>query len=237
MTSITKLYYDEQLDYVSSFWDWNGKDVLDAGVGYGRIAKVLAGKGANVTGLDINLEMINLARKHPKLKHFQIGDVEALGFRDESFDTVVCVETLMHVPQPLKAITEFARILRPKGLVFLGGNNILFLGHLIRDAQIQIKLYQWFKRNRTTARAYHHYNFIGEAKSWLKICNLKLVEEIGIGLAHPDGFALSVAPNLNVNLIPDGLARFCLTVEKVAKLRSTFLKYFMKAFLVVGQKR
>ena len=40
------------------------------------------------------------------------GDIEALPFRDQSFDVVVCCETLEHVPNPIRALSEFARICR-----------------------------------------------------------------------------------------------------------------------------
>jgi len=40
------------------------------------------------------------------------GDIEALPFRDQSFDAVVCCETLEHVPNPVRALCEFARVCR-----------------------------------------------------------------------------------------------------------------------------
>lgn len=45
------------------------------------------------------------------------GDAAFLPFADESFDTILCTEVLEHVPNPEKAIEEFARILRPGGTI------------------------------------------------------------------------------------------------------------------------
>jgi SAM-dependent methyltransferase len=48
-----------------------------------------------------------------------VGDAQALGFADASFDTVLCTEMLEHVPEPQRAIDEMRRVLRPGGLLLL----------------------------------------------------------------------------------------------------------------------
>jgi SAM-dependent methyltransferase len=47
----------------------------------------------------------------------RIEDVHALGFDDASVGTVLCLETLEHVANPIQAMAEIHRVLRPGGLV------------------------------------------------------------------------------------------------------------------------
>jgi len=46
------------------------------------------------------------------------GDASAMPFADASIDTILCTEVLEHVAHPEKVIEEFARILKPDGVIF-----------------------------------------------------------------------------------------------------------------------
>jgi SAM-dependent methyltransferase len=46
-------------------------------------------------------------------------DITDIPVDDSSFDAVLCTEVLEHLPEPIKAIQEISRILRPNGMVFL----------------------------------------------------------------------------------------------------------------------
>jgi SAM-dependent methyltransferase len=48
-----------------------------------------------------------------------IGDAQALGVRDASFDVVLCTEVLEHLPEPQRAIDEMFRVLVPGGRLLL----------------------------------------------------------------------------------------------------------------------
>jgi len=48
-----------------------------------------------------------------------IGDAQALGIRDASFDVVLCTEVLEHLPEPQRAIDEMYRVLSPGGQLLL----------------------------------------------------------------------------------------------------------------------
>ncbi len=59
--------------------------------------------------------------KGPEWEYGKIEVVSdlALPFLDGSFDLVVCTEVLEHIPHPIQALKEFARILRPRSRVLL----------------------------------------------------------------------------------------------------------------------
>jgi ubiquinone/menaquinone biosynthesis C-methylase UbiE len=48
-----------------------------------------------------------------------VGDICSIPVEDASFDVILCTEVLEHVPEPIRAIQEFARILKPGGKVLL----------------------------------------------------------------------------------------------------------------------
>lgn len=48
-----------------------------------------------------------------------VGDITSIPVQDASFDCVVCTEVLEHIPEPDRAIAEFARIVKPGGRLLL----------------------------------------------------------------------------------------------------------------------
>jgi ubiquinone/menaquinone biosynthesis C-methylase UbiE len=48
-----------------------------------------------------------------------VSDIVSIPVEDASFDAILCTEVLEHVPEPIRAIKEFARILKPGGTLFL----------------------------------------------------------------------------------------------------------------------
>jgi SAM-dependent methyltransferase len=93
----------------------SGTRLLDAACGPGTLAAAAAARGAAPTGIDLAPGMLELAReRHPSLR-FLPGDVEQLPFEDGSFDAVVAGFLLHHLPDPDRAVAEFARVLAPGG--------------------------------------------------------------------------------------------------------------------------
>jgi SAM-dependent methyltransferase len=96
-----------------------GKRVLDAacGVGYGTAS--LAAVASHVVGVDLDLESVAYATQRYGAANvvFVHGDVTALPFPAASFDVVCSFETIEHVDVPEQALDEFARVLRPNGLL------------------------------------------------------------------------------------------------------------------------
>jgi 2-polyprenyl-3-methyl-5-hydroxy-6-metoxy-1,4-benzoquinol methylase len=63
---------------------------------------------------------------------WQVGDIQAIAQPNASFDTVVSCETIEHVPEPAKAVSELARVLKPGGRLFLTTPNYLGVYGLYR---------------------------------------------------------------------------------------------------------
>lgn len=92
-----------------------GMALLDVASGLGYIAAEAKQRGANVTGVDFSLDMINEARRHFPDLEIEQGDAENLKYGDASFDAVACAFGMLHFPRPGKALAEAYRVLKPGG--------------------------------------------------------------------------------------------------------------------------
>lgn len=85
--------------------------VLDAGCGEGETIERLGGLLPHpVTGVDLNAESVEFAVQRLPDDQFSVGDVTDLEFPDNSFDLVLCLEVLEHLPNPEVAVAELARV-------------------------------------------------------------------------------------------------------------------------------
>ena len=94
-----------------------GDTVLDACCGTGDLAIAAAKAGGTVTGLDFSEPMLARARKKaPELKWIR-GDLMALPFEGESFDSATVGFGVRNVDELGTALAELRRVLRPGGRV------------------------------------------------------------------------------------------------------------------------
>jgi ubiquinone/menaquinone biosynthesis C-methylase UbiE len=98
----------------------NGK-VLEIAPGPGYFCIELARLGNyQITGLDISKSFVEIARRNAAeagLKiNFQEGNASAMPFEDNTFDFTFCQAAFKNFSEPVKAITEMYRVLRPGGL-------------------------------------------------------------------------------------------------------------------------
>jgi len=94
----------------------NGR-VLEVGVGSGRNLKYYPA-GCSVTGIDASEGMLEKARektREMKNVNLLLMDAEHLEFPDNSFDYVVTTFVLCTIPDPVKALKEMRRVLKPSG--------------------------------------------------------------------------------------------------------------------------
>lgn len=96
--------------------------ILDLGCGTGMALKLILDKRPDVKayGLDLSENMLKVAenRLGPKAVLTK-GDAENMPYKGGSFDTVLCIESFHHYPEPLKALSEIMRVLKPGGTFVL----------------------------------------------------------------------------------------------------------------------
>lgn len=97
-----------------------GTRVLEAGCGNGKTLATLSHNNCQVTGCDIAVSALRLARRAVPGAHLVQADVRCLPFPDHSFDAVIAV----HVTGALRerdrrqAAIEYARVLTSGGILF-----------------------------------------------------------------------------------------------------------------------
>src|SRR5215471_17840893 len=75
--------------------------VCDIGCGPGHIARYLASRGLNVTGVDLSPTMVATARRLNPGMRFETGDMLELPFAEHSFTAVAAFYSLIHVEREL----------------------------------------------------------------------------------------------------------------------------------------
>jgi ubiquinone/menaquinone biosynthesis C-methylase UbiE len=113
-----------------------GAEILEVAPGPGFFAVELAKLGFRVTGLDISHTMVEIALEEAARAgmavDFRQGDVTTAPFADESFDFLVCQAAFKNFRQPVTALNEMHRVLRPGGFAVIHDLN-----HQATGADIQ----------------------------------------------------------------------------------------------------
>ncbi len=99
-----------------------GLDVLDVGCGPGSITAEFAARvapGGTVLGIDYSAEVIDRAQSafSDSGATFQAMDLYALDIADDSYDIAHAHQVLQHVSDPVAALREMKRVIRPGGIV------------------------------------------------------------------------------------------------------------------------
>lgn len=117
-----------RLDWIDARASLAGKRVLDVGCGGGILSEAMAGRGAQVKGIDLGARALQVAELHAldtgiEVEYERIA-VEALAQREPGrYDVVTCMELLEHVPDPESVVRACATLVRPGGWVFFSTIN------------------------------------------------------------------------------------------------------------------
>jgi ubiquinone/menaquinone biosynthesis C-methylase UbiE len=111
--------------------DLGGRHVLEIACGRGEFALWCVSQSAPsaFVAADFSIGAVRLARQRlegaGRAVQFVQADAQAIALPSNSMDTVICCETIEHVPDPRAALSELARVLRPGGRLFLTAPNYL----------------------------------------------------------------------------------------------------------------
>jgi SAM-dependent methyltransferase len=109
----------EQLEPLSS-----DMVVLDVACGAAHVSEVVAPAVRQVVGIDLTVDLLTLGAARLREAGIdnvllQEGNAQALSFVDDSFDLVFCLNSLHHVGDPARAVTEMVRVCRTDGRIVL----------------------------------------------------------------------------------------------------------------------
>ncbi len=96
-----------------------GRKILDLGSGSGDHALYFEQKGLDVTAVDLSSEMVKLSR-YKGINTIQM-DIENLEFKDNTFNGIWAVTSLLHIPKRKlrKVIDKLGKILKKDGLLYI----------------------------------------------------------------------------------------------------------------------
>jgi SAM-dependent methyltransferase len=92
-----------------------GTAVLDIGCGSGLFTHMAAQRGAQVSGLDASEPFLAIARERTPQGDFRIGEMEELRYPEHTFDLVSGFNSFQFASDPVRALQEARRVLRPGG--------------------------------------------------------------------------------------------------------------------------
>jgi ubiquinone/menaquinone biosynthesis C-methylase UbiE len=98
----------------------SGSRILEVAPGPGYLAIEIAKRGQYaITGLDISKTFVQIAtanaRRASVTIDFQHGNASAMPFADDTFDLILCRAAFKNFSQPLEAMNEMHRVLKPRG--------------------------------------------------------------------------------------------------------------------------
>lgn len=118
--------------------------IADIGCGAGVISIMWAKEGHNVYGMDVNAALLEIARQRASQEHliidFQLGSATDLPWESASMDVCIAPELLEHVTDWQSCVSEFIRILKPNGVLFLSTTNRL----CPIQQEFSLPLYSWY---------------------------------------------------------------------------------------------
>jgi len=170
-----------------------GDTILDVGCGNGRVADLTNTIKASYTGLDMSPELIRIAKTlHPN-DTFVVGNMMHTTFADNTFDHVIMVASLHHVPSSayrLQTLREMARITKPGGMIMMTNWNMyqwrffwlrlrfglgrLLLRHRMDRGDV---LVPWYTQHRQQlANRYYHMFTARELRGLARKAQLEVID-------------------------------------------------------------
>ena len=127
--------------------------VLDAGCGPAVLTRLLLDLGHQVTAVDVSDQMLQAAREvigpdNDRVRFFQ-GDVADLPFDEGVFDLIINRYLVWTLPEPVKALREWRRLLRPGGRLCIIDTNWYYHYYRSRLNRWWVNTYQLYYQVRS----------------------------------------------------------------------------------------
>ncbi len=154
-----------------------GLRLLDVGCGGGLLSEPMCRLGAQVIGVDAAPQNIQIAQTHAQQHDLNIDyrDI-AVEELNETFDVVLCMEVIEHVPSVEDLITSCCKLVKPNGLIFLSTLNRTPKSFLFGIVAAEYIL-------RWVPKGTHHWEkFVrpSELKRYLKQNNFSISDKKGV---------------------------------------------------------
>ena len=170
-----------RLSYVDRVAGLRGKRVLDVGCGGGLLSEAMAQRGANVTGIDLGQATIEVAELHAlesgaKVRYLRESAEDHALQAPASYDVVVCMEMLEHVPNPQSVLRALRTLVKPSGHVVLSTLNRNLKSYLLAVVGAEYVL-------GLLARGTHTYEkFIrpSELSRWARAAQFEVADLVGL---------------------------------------------------------
>lgn len=118
---VREISYEHVHRYVLAAELARGRNVLDAACGEGYGARLMAGEARAVTGVDVSPEAIShaAARYQAQNLRYREADCRFLPFSDGEFNCIVSFETIEHLEDQERLLSEFRRVLSADGFLLI----------------------------------------------------------------------------------------------------------------------
>ena len=104
---------------------------MDIGSGEGIFYYELGRRGIKLNGIDYSLEALRNMREKLQAAHVELlvcnANAQKLPFKKRSFDQIICLDVLEHLPDAQAALKEMSRVLRKHGVIIITVPNELYL--------------------------------------------------------------------------------------------------------------
>lgn len=174
-----RLRWARRVAMFTEFLAHSGPEVLEIGCGTGLFTAEIARSGRNITAIDVSPDLLELAAERVCRDNvrFLREDAHATGFSSESFDSIVGSSCLHHL-EPVRALAEFHRLLRPGGMLLFTEPNML-------NPQVALmKNVPWLKRRAGESPDETAFVRFSLAKD-LRQCGFREISIVPFDFLHP----------------------------------------------------
>jgi ubiquinone/menaquinone biosynthesis C-methylase UbiE len=154
-------YISNTLSFLKTWVNFSASDrILDIACGTGEFERLIINEhpAQQIVGIDISEEMLAVAQQklysYPNIS-FQVGSASALPFPEQTFDVIVSANSFHYFDDPIIALAEIKRVLKPDGKVIILDWCKDFL--LCRGLDIALKWFDPAYQQCYTQQEFHNF--------------------------------------------------------------------------------